>query len=228
VNMKHSRTLHLQVVGDLICPWCFIGKRSLDSALEILTGQGLQVDVEWLPFLLNPAMPTEGMDRKAFRSVRFGSWENALAMDARAVESGRRRGLEINYELQSRTPKTVAAQALARLARNDGGAILQERVVDALFAAYFTDGKDIGVPAVLEQIAGAAGMMPGAGQRSLQGHAEIRKLDDAIRARGINGVPSYLMNGKVLFNGSQEVEGYVERLVSASGLSQAAVAHGFA
>jgi predicted DsbA family dithiol-disulfide isomerase len=216
VNTPRNHTLHLQVVADLICPWCFIGKRTVDKALEILAKQGVEVDIDWLPYQLNPAMPTDGMDRKEFRSVRFGSWENALAMDARAVEAGRRRGAEINYQLQTRTPNTVAAHALVRLARAEGGAILQERVVDALFAGYFSHGQDIGNHAVLERIAGNAGMMPGAVQRSLQGQQEVRERDDAIRAMGVSGVPSYLVDGKLLFTGSQEVDGYVERLASAS------------
>ncbi|WP_250625995.1 DsbA family oxidoreductase [Pinirhizobacter soli] len=216
MNTKHSRTLHLQVVGDLICPWCFIGKRSLDQALEILAEQGVNVEVDWLPYQLNPTMPAEGMDRKEFRSVRFGSWENALAMDARAVEAGRRLGAEFNYQLQTRTPSTVAAHALVRLARAEGGAALQERVVDTLFAAYFTQGKDIGNDAVLTQIADEAGIASGAVQRSLRGHAEVRELDDEVHAMGLSGVPSYLVNGKLLFSGSQDVKGYVDRLSNAS------------
>jgi predicted DsbA family dithiol-disulfide isomerase len=219
VNTQHNRTLHLQVVADLICPWCFIGKRSLDQALEILAGQGVEVDVDWVPYQLNPEMPMEGMDRKAFRTVRFGSWENALAMDARAVEAGRRRGAEINYQLQKRTPNTVAAHAVVRLARAEGGGVLQERVVDALFAGYFTHGQDIGDHAVLERIAGNAGMRPGALQQALQGQAEVRKSDGAVRAMGLTGVPSYLVDGKLLFSGSQDVEGYVERIASASVVS---------
>jgi predicted DsbA family dithiol-disulfide isomerase len=216
VNTQHNRTLRLQVVADLICPWCFIGKRSLDQALKILAERGIEVDVDWLPYQLNPAMPTEGMDRKEFRSVRFGSWENALTMDARAVEAGRHRGAEINYQLQTRTPNTVAAHALVRLARAEGGAVLQERVVDALFAGYFSYGQDIGDHGVLEQIASKAGMRPGAAQRLLQGQVEVRERDDGIRAMGLSGVPSYLVDGKLLFSGSQDVEGYVERLASAS------------
>jgi predicted DsbA family dithiol-disulfide isomerase len=215
VNTQHNRMLRLQIVADLICPWCYIGKRSLDQALKILAEQGVEVDVDWLPYQLNPAMPMEGMDRKEFRTVRFGSWEKALEMDARAVETGRSRGAEINYQLQTRTPNTVAAHALVRLARAEGGAVLQERVVDALFAGYFAHGQDIGDHAVLERIAGKAGMSPGAVQRSLQGQVEVRERDDAIRA-GLSSVPSYLVDGKLLFIGSQDVEGFVERLASAS------------
>jgi predicted DsbA family dithiol-disulfide isomerase len=215
LSTQHEQTLHLQVVSDMICPWCFNGKRSLDQALEILSGRGVHVDVEWLPYQLNPGMPAEGMDRKEFRTMRFG-WENALAMDARAVEAGRRTGAEFNYQLQSRTPNTVAAHALARLAYAEGGAALQGRVVDALFAAYFTHGKDIGDQTVLERIADEAGMQQGAVDRSLPSHAEVRKLDNEIRSMGLSGVPSYLVNGGLLFSGSQDVEGYVKLLTSAA------------
>ena len=190
MNTQLNRTLHLQVVADLICPWCFIGKRSLDQALVILAGQGLDVEVEWLPYLLNPAMPAEGMDRKEFRSVRFG-WENALAMDARAVEAGRRRGAEFNYPVQTRTPNTVTAHALARLARLKAARCCRSGS-STLCSSPISPGKDIGDHAVLERIADEAGMRQGAVQRSLQGHAEVRKLDSAIRSTGLNGVPSYL------------------------------------
>ena len=215
MSTQHERSLHLQVVSDMICPWCFNGKRSLDKALEVLAGKGVNVEVEWLPYQLNPAMPVEGMDRKEFRSMRFG-WENALAMDARAVEAGHRTGAEFNYQLQTRTPNTVAAHALARLAYVEGGAALQGRVVAALFAAYFTHGKDIGDQAVLERVADEAGMEPDAVSRALPIHAEVRKLDAEIRSMGLSGVPSYLVNGKLLFSGSQDVDGYVRSLTSAA------------
>ncbi|MBB6187100.1 DsbA family oxidoreductase [Rhodanobacter sp. MP7CTX1] len=215
MSTQHERSLHLQVVSDMICPWCFNGKRSLDQALEVLAGHGVHVDVEWLPYQLNPGMPAEGMDRKEFRTLRFG-WENALAMDARAVEAGQRTGAEFNYQLQSRTPNTVPAHALARLAYVEGGAALQGRVVEGLFAAYFTHGNDISDQAVLERIADEAGMESGAVNRSLPSHIEVRKLDAEIRSMGLSGVPSYLVNGKLLFSGSQDVEGYVKRLASAA------------
>ncbi|GAB3094844.1 DsbA family protein [Lysobacter terrae] len=214
MNTQQNQTLRLQVVIDLICPWCYIGKRSLDQALKILAGQGLDVDIEWLPYQLNPTMPSAGMDRKAFRTQRFG-WENSLAMDARAVEAGRRFGAEFDYAKQSRTPNSVAAHALARLARNEGGAALQERAVDALFTAYFRDGQDIGDHAVLERIADDVGMAPGAVARSLALHDEIRSLDERIKSLGLSGVPSYLVNGKLLASGSQDVQGYVKLLQSA-------------
>jgi predicted DsbA family dithiol-disulfide isomerase len=216
MNTHNNHTLHLQVVSDMICPWCFIGKRSLDRALDILSARGIHVDVEWLPYQLNPGMPAAGMDRKEFRTTRFG-WENSLAMDARAVEAGRRVGAEFNYSIQTRTPNTVATHGLSRLARSEGGPALQGQLVDALFTAYFTEGKDIGDVDVLERLATDAGMQPGAVQRSASLHSEVRDLDVAIRSSGLNGVPSYLLDGKLLSSGSQSVEGYVALLASVAG-----------
>lgn len=211
------RTLHLQVVIDLICPWCFIGKRSLDQALARLAGQGLHVEINWLPYLLNPHLPDEGMDRKQFRTMRFG-WDAALAMDARAVEAGKRFGVNFDYARQTRTSSTVSAHALVRLAREEGGAVMQERLVDALFVAYFEQGQDIGDHALLERIAQAVGLREGAVQRSLPGRETVRERATAVLATGLNGVPSYLVDGQLLWSGSQDVDGYVQRLLRAAEL----------
>lgn len=215
LNTQHEKNLHLQVVADMICPWCFNGKRGLDRALEILAHQGVNVDVEWLPFQLNPDMPVEGMNRKEFRTRRFG-WENALAMDARAVEYGRQVGADFNYQIQSRTPNTVATHALVRLAGAEGGAALQGKVVEALFAAYFTYGKDIGEATELQRIAEEAGMEPDAVRRSLTSQAEVLKIDASLRSSGLSGVPSYLLDDKLLFSGLQDVDNYVKTLASAA------------
>ena len=209
--------LRLQVVSDIICPWCFIGKRALDQAIEIVAKQGLAVEVEWLPFQLNPGLPAEGMDRKAFRSSRFGSWANAQAMDARAVEAGRKVGADFQYGRQTRTSNTLAGHALLRLARIEGAPALQTKVMEALFVAYFTDGEDVGDPAVLGRIASAAGMAADAVARSAGLKGEVLKLENAAKSSGLNGVPSYLVDNALLFSGSTSVEGYVRALVSAGG-----------
>jgi predicted DsbA family dithiol-disulfide isomerase len=209
------RTLHLEVVIDLICPWCFIGKRSLDQALVRLAGQGVDVEIDWLPYLLNPDLPDDGMDRKQFRSMRFG-WETALAMDARAVEAGKRLGANFDYARQARTSSTVTAHALVRLAQAEGGVALQERLVDALFVAYFEQGQDIGDHAALERLAQAVGLREGAVQRALPGRETVRERAAAVLGTGLNGVPSYLVGGKLLWSGSQDVEGYVQRLAAAA------------
>lgn len=209
--------LRLQVVSDIICPWCFIGKRALDQALEILEARGLKPEIEWMPYQLNPTLPAEGMDRKAFRTVRFGSWANALSMDARAVEAGRGVGADFHYERQTRTSNTLAAHALVRLARIEGGPALQSRVVEALFVAYFTNGEDVGDLGVLGRLAEASGMSADAVTRSMALQDEVRELEEQSRRTGMNGVPSYVVDGRLFLGGSQTVEGYVQALTTASG-----------
>jgi len=206
----------LQIASDVICPWCYIGKRSLDKALERLSAQGIDIDVEWVPYQLNPTMPAEGMDRKQFRSVRFGSWANAQAMDSRAVVAGRAVGAAFDYDAQTRTSSTLAAHSLSRLAYAEGGSALQHDIVEALFVGYFAKGEDIGDHAVLERIAVDAGMSPGAVARALPYKAEVARLETMVRDAGITAVPSYLIDGRMLFAGSQDVEGYVLLLTAAA------------
>jgi len=215
MNAKTS-AFKLQIASDVICPWCYIGKRSLDKALERLAAQGIGIDVEWVPYQLNPTMPAEGMDRRAFRSVRFGSWANAQAMDSRAVAAGRAVGAVFDYDAQSRTPSTLAAHSLSRLAYAEGGSRLQHDVVEALFVGYFARGEDIGDHAVLERIAVDAGMSPGAVERALPYKAEVTTLEAMVRDAGITAVPSYLVDGRMLFAGSQDVDGYVLLLTAAA------------
>jgi predicted DsbA family dithiol-disulfide isomerase len=216
MTMQDAGTFKLQIVSDVICPWCFIGKRSLDRALPRLAEQGVDIEVEWLPYQLNPQLPLEGADRKAFRSVRFGSWANAQAMDARAVEAGRGVGAVFDYERQGRTPSTLVAHGLSRLAWQEGGSPLQHRLVDALFVAYFSNGEDIGDHAVLDRIALEVGMPAQAVSRSIPLQAEVRRLEQMARATGLNAVPSYLVDGELLFTGSQDAEGYLRKLAAAA------------
>jgi predicted DsbA family dithiol-disulfide isomerase len=215
MQVQDTTVLKLQVVADVICPWCFIGKRSLDKAIAILAGQGIEVELEWLPFELNPNLPPEGLDRRTFRSVRFGSWENAQAMDARAVSAGRPLGAIFNYDKQTRTSHTLASHALMRLAWQEGGSSMQTQLVDALFNAYFTDGKDLSDLSVLEAIAVDAGMAPGAVQRSTPLRDAVRDVEEVVRGSGLTSVPSYMIGGKPFFTGSQDPQGYVRLLTEA-------------
>lgn len=212
MQAQDTTVLKLQVVADVICPWCFIGKRSLDKAIATLAGQGIDVELEWIPFELNPTLPPDGMDRRAFRSARFGSWENALAMDARAVAAGRPLGAVFNYDKQTRTSHTLAAHSLLRLAWKEGGSSLQTRLADAMFTAYFTEGQDLSDHGVLETLATGAGMAPQAVARSTPLHAEVRQREAAVQRAGVTSVPNYFMDDKPFFSGSQDPQGYVRLL----------------
>lgn len=216
MQSQATTTIKLQVVADVICPWCFIGKRSLDKAIATLAGQGVEVELEWMPFELNPNLPPEGMDRRAFRSVRFGSWENGLAMDARAVAAGRPLGAVFNYDKQTRTSHTLAAHSLLRLAWNEGGAVLQTRLAEAMFTAYFAEGKDLSDHGVLETLAAAAGMAQQAVDRSTSLQGEVRQREAAVLKAGVTSVPSYFMDDKPFFSGSQDPQGYVRLLTQAA------------
>jgi predicted DsbA family dithiol-disulfide isomerase len=103
--------LHVDVISDVICPWCFIGKRRLEKAIAALVCQH-EVRVRWLPFQLNPAMPKEGISRREYRTRKFGSWERSLELDARVIEVGKVEGIEFGFDKIERTPNTLDAHRL--------------------------------------------------------------------------------------------------------------------
>src|SRR6266446_1137172 len=146
--------LNIEIFSDLICPWCYIGRRRLEAGLKILGANELP-NIIWRPFELNPDMPKAGLDRKAYRSAKFGSWERSQAMDREVAEIGRTLGLEFNYDRVLITPNTRAGHRLLWWARDKG---LQDALADALFRAYFTEGRDIGENEVLSEIAAEAGL----------------------------------------------------------------------
>ena len=146
--------LNIEIFSDLICPWCYIGRRRLEAGLKILGANELP-KIILHPFELNPDMPKAGLDRKAYRSAKFGSWERSQAMDREVAEIGRTLGLEFNYDRVLITPNTRAGHRLLWWARDKG---LQDALADALFRAYFTEGRDIGKNEVLTQIADEAGL----------------------------------------------------------------------
>ena len=193
----------LDVVSDVICPWCWVGKRRLEKALTLLGG-GAAVRVGWRPYQLNPAMPKEGIDRRAYRTRKFGSWEYAQQLDARLVAAGHAEGLDFNFDKIARTPNTLDAHRLIRLA---GPAGVQDAVVEALFRAYFTDGVDVGRPEVLVAVAAAAGVPAEEAERLLgsdEGAAEVLAEEQEYRAMGIEGVPAFVVGGAVVVTGAAD------------------------
>src|SRR5947207_15995242 len=103
--------LHIDVISDVICPWCFIGKRRLEKAIATLVSQH-EVRVRWLPFQLNPTMPNEGISRREYRTAKFGSWERSLELDAGVVAAGKTEGITFAFERIERTPNTLDAHRL--------------------------------------------------------------------------------------------------------------------
>lgn len=202
----------LQVVSDAICPWCWIGKAHLDAALEILRAEGIVFEVGWLPYQLNPDMPDEGVDRRAYRTQKFGSWERSQQLDAQVAEAGRTAGLAFRHDLMARTPNTVEAHRLIRLAADAG---VQHAVVERLFRAYFQDGKDIGDRAILAAEGSAAGMPEEAIAAFAGGEAaraEVVAESLGLAQAGISGVPSFVLDRHLLFSGAMPAERMAEGL----------------
>ncbi|HEX5325214.1 MAG TPA: DsbA family oxidoreductase [Acetobacteraceae bacterium] len=204
--------LRLDIVSDAICPWCYIGKRQLERALATLAEDGLHFAVRWNPFQLNPDMPTDGVDRAAYREAKFGSPERGRELDARVTEAAQAVGLGFRLDRIRRTPNTLNAHRLIWLAGRQG---LQDAAVESLFVAYFIDGKDIGDPAVLIECGAAAGLDRDMATDLLAGTeaaAEIRAADRAAREAGVNGVPSFFLDGYGLFSGAMPAEQMVPAL----------------
>jgi predicted DsbA family dithiol-disulfide isomerase len=213
-----SPTHELTIVSDVICPWCFIGKRNLEKALEIV-GDNLSLKITWRPFELNPDMPKEGADRRAYRTKRFGSWEQSLRMDAQVREAGAAAGLTFRHDLMQRTPNTFNAHRLIWLAQKAG---VQDAVVEALFRAYFEQGRDVGDTETLIEIAAQAGMANDRARAFLlsdEGAGQVRSEERAAIAGGISGVPTFILDGRPLFSGALKPPVIANQLLSAADLT---------
>ena len=213
----------LLVVSDTICPWCWIGKRRLDAAISALAGEGLRFERRWHPFLLNPDMPRGGVPRAEYRARKFGSLERSAAMDARVAAEGAREGLTFRFDRIARTPDTRDSHRLIRLAGEEGGAPLADAVAEALFRAYFEEGRDIGDAGTLAEVADAAGL-PRARAAAMLGSDEGRAaLEEEVgRAAGIGGVPAVILGRQIVIHGAQPSHEAVSALRDASATTPAA------
>ena len=194
----------LDIISDPICPWCYIGKANLDRALEAHPDHPFTV--EWHPFQLNPDMPAAGMDRRDYLETKFGGRDNAITVYARIDEAAKAAGLDINWDGITTTPNTLNAHRLIHWA---GIESRQTFVVAALFKAYFIDGSDIGDIEVLAEIAGSCGLDAAMIRTLLQGDADaedIRQRDAHSRAKGVSGVPAFVIANQHALSGAQPPE----------------------
>ncbi|MGC1411814.1 MAG: DsbA family oxidoreductase [Acetobacteraceae bacterium] len=204
--------LRIDIVSDVICPWCYIGKRQLERALATLTREGLHFSVHWNPFQLNPDMPKEGRDRAAYRAMKFGSAEKSRELDERVAGAAANVGLDFRLDLMLRTPNTLDAHRLIWLAGREG---VQDAVMEVVFAAYFTEGRDLGDRDVLADCAARGGMGRAAVADFLAGDAAAKEMlaaDRAAREAGVNGVPSFFLDGYGLYSGAMPADTMVEAL----------------
>ncbi|MEM9187537.1 MAG: DsbA family oxidoreductase [Myxococcota bacterium] len=182
----------IRLTSDFICPWCFIGERHLDHARKLLP-TGIDMELHWRPFELNPDMPPEGMDRRRYRTAKFGTWARSKTLDAHTEAAAAAVGLRFDYARMRRTPNTRAAHRLVHLAGHQDRAT---EVVHAVFDAYFQKGRDIGDLDVLVDLAERSGVDDArvvlSGEESID--AIVREEQAAI-AQGVHGVPHFDIDG---------------------------------
>lgn len=202
----NSPTLTIDVVSDVVCPWCYIGKRKLEAALALPEAYHLpNVVIRWHPFQLNPDLPAEGVSRQAYLEDKFGGPERAAEIYERIRAAGQAVGLTLNIDGIARQPNTLAAHALIAFAQlgDADGSDIQER----LFRAYFVENRFIGNLDVLANIAEEAGLN-GEDARAFvtdpEHLEEVAQADAHIRSLGISGVPFFIFNQKVTVSGAHD------------------------
>jgi predicted DsbA family dithiol-disulfide isomerase len=217
-------SMQIDVISDTVCPWCYIGKRRLERALSLRPQ--IEFDVRWRPFQLDPTTPVEGVDRKVYMERKFGSSEKIKPIHTALLKAGEDEGIAFAFEKIARTPNTLNSHRVIRWAHSLG---VQNELVERLFRAYFVDGADIGQIKILAAIADDVGLDGELVEELLNSDADresVEREDTMARKIGINGVPTFLIGGKVLVNGAQDAEHLVRVIdhVAADGENAVATA----
>ena len=196
--------MHIEIFSDVVCPWCYIGKRRLDAILDSPAGEGLSVT--WRPYQLYPQIPAEGIPRETFMAARFGDGAQASEIYRRVRAEAEQEGLELDFEGIRIAPNTLRAHRLLSWAEGSGR---QHALAEALFRSYFREGRDVGDPEVLAAVAGEAGLDADAAATMLVGDDEVDKVRQELslaQAVGVTGVPFFVMAGKFAIPGAQPGE----------------------
>jgi predicted DsbA family dithiol-disulfide isomerase len=201
--------IKINVISDIVCPWCYIGKRRLEGAMNKLS-EKFDFEVEYFPFELNPQMPLAGLNQKEYLTNKFGGKERYQQLTGHVTEVASQEGLIFDYNAQEVSPNTRNAHRLIQLAKEDG---LHLRLVERLFKAFFTEGIDLSKNENLAQIASDAGMDKGKVESFLNsstGVAEVEMAEQELSKLGITGVPFYIINNKYGISGAQQSEAFVK------------------
>ncbi|SAL04460.1 DSBA oxidoreductase [Caballeronia calidae] len=187
----------VKVTSDFICPWCWIGHRNLKSALAQIDAEH-KPEISYVPFELNPSLPLRGVDRKEYRTRKFGSWNRSVLMDADVTAAGKAVGAEFNYEKVTVTPNTLLAHRLMVFAQRKGDTKRTEALFEGIFTAYFSRGENIGLVDVLVEVANGVGFDAGEVSDFLlsdDGKAEVVAKEMDAQRDGVRGVPSFTIGG---------------------------------
>ena len=218
--------LSIDIISDVVCPWCYIGKRRIEAALALYRERFPDREapvVRWWPFQLNPDMPAEGMDRRAYLDRKFGS-SQVGQIYARVAGVGTEVGIPFAFDRIARQVNTLAAHSLIALAGEQGR---QDAVHEALFRAYFLEGENLAEPETLVRIATAAGLDEAAARERLadaSAHQEVRSQEEHARRLGVSGVPFFVFDNALGVSGAQEAEVLLEAMIKAEAAQVSAAA----
>lgn len=199
-----SATLSIDVVSDVVCPWCYIGQKRLDRARK--DTPGIDVTIRWRPFQLDGTIPPQGVDRRGYMLAKFGSEERLEQIHANITPLGAAEGIAFDFDAITVSPNTLDAHRVIRWAGESGHGV-QDRLVRDLFSLYFERGADIGDHAVLAAAASRAGMDEAAVAALLAGDRDRQAVGAEIASAsrmGISGVPCFLLEGKYAVMGAQD------------------------
>src|SRR6266699_631808 len=205
-------TLAIDIISDVVCPWCFVGKRRMEAALELYrerNPEAAEPKITWHPFQLNPNMPPEGVDRDEYVRRKFGA-ERAGQVYGRITAVGMEVGIPFDFAKVTRQPNTLAAHSLIALAIDAGK---QDAVVEAFFRAFFLEGRDLTSAKTLAEVAVGAGLDAGdvkAFLGSADARAHIEAEDKQAREIGVEGVPFFIFNRRLAVSGAQAPEVLLE------------------
>ena len=189
----------IEIYSDVICPWCFIGKRRLDAALA--TSAGENVEVVWRPYQLYPNLPATGMDRDEYLARRYGDRADRARVPRRIVEEGEDAGIAFDYGAIGHMPNTLTAHRLLDRAERVSGAGSQHELAEVLFRFYFCEGRDVGDLETLCEAASEAGLDAGETRAYLASGVDEEDMRARIRGAfgvGVVSVPCYLLSGFML------------------------------
>lgn len=200
--MSELKPLVIDVISDVMCPWCYIGKKRLEKAIKSVPG--IQVDVRWHPYQLDSTLPPEGKDRATYLNEKFGGAERAEAAYERVRQAGREEGIPFAFEKIEVSPNTLDAHRLILWSRSDD---LQDDVVERLFRAYFVEGRNLAKSETLVQISAEAGMQSDLVEQLFETDSDLAKLKrqiDQASEMGVTGVPFFIIDGRFALAGAED------------------------
>ena len=209
LKLEKKPTLKISVISDVVCPWCYIGKRRLETAINKLSDK-YSFDVEYFPFELNPQMPLSGVDQKEYLTKKFGGQARYQELTGHVTNVAAQEGIAFNYEMQSVSPNTRKAHRLIQLAKEDGKHL---QLVEAFFKAYFSDGVDLSQDQNLLTIAAANGLKSETVEAFLNsnvGEAEVELTARQWQNAGVTGVPFFVIDNKYGISGAQSPEAFIQ------------------